>query len=795
MNAGYAGPGSDLQPNEATIHGFVAWWFQPCRQGRIEVGWTDAAGRGLVHHRFALNEAIELATLAASVNLVPGQNIYLRPATVTTPPGELTADTHFCQAPGPWNDIDTPEQATRARGVQTFLRPNGVIRTGTVPHERFQQLFRCSEPIVDADTLRRFNRGLHAVYGGDRAVTNPTSYMRLPGTIAWPLKAGRIPELTAFIQPESVSGAYPLGTLASQLPQDEGRTAQRGGSADIGWGDGATDPYGHAGLEAECARIREAKPGAQRNTLFAAAASIGELIAGGHIEPAEGRQALIEAGLGMVNDPHSHKGAWTRKQVERVVADGIGKGMRKPRGPGPAPQVVEMSEFLSRVGADASGEPEAGPVAEPYDPLAERALPAGVMDVDGLLRRFVDWNVASAVSPQPFLSLGAAMCVVGTLAGRRYCGPTGLRSNIYVVGIADSGGGKEQPRQGIKRAFAAANMLQCLGGNLASGPAIATSLAASPSRLYLMDEFGKELAKWTAERAPAYLADIWTKLTSLYTEDLFLGPEYTDQAARPRVTVPYPALCLYGSTVPEPFWKALRHGSLRDGSVARLLVFLAAEDYPERNRCLASDKVPDELIAHMHAIDAGAEGHDYGGNLALQPAATPTLYRVRANATANELLDTLQEDQMADLRANDESSPARAVISRRLAAIHKVALIRAISRTPASPTITVNDVDWAVALVKHSQATLLREAERHIADGRIEERKKMLLEIIRRSPGISKSELTTASQNMLARERNELLEDLVTGGEIYAREQPSTGGRKPTCFFANPERRKKFRTS
>ena len=73
MNAGYAGPGSDLQPNEATIHGFVAWWFQPCRQGRIEIGWTDAAGRGLVHHhRFALNEAIELATLAVSVNLVPG---------------------------------------------------------------------------------------------------------------------------------------------------------------------------------------------------------------------------------------------------------------------------------------------------------------------------------------------------------------------------------------------------------------------------------------------------------------------------------------------------------------------------------------------------------------------------------------------------------------------------------------------------------------------------------------------------------------------------------------------------
>jgi hypothetical protein len=382
--AAYTGPSSGLRPDPETIHAFVAWWFVPCRQGHVEIGWMDRDGRGLVHcRRFALHEAMELASVAARMNLVPGQSVYIRPATISTPSGEVTTDRHFCQAPGPWSDIDTPEQLERAKGVQTFLRPNGAIRTGTIPHERFQYFFRCSEPIVDADVLRRFNRGLHAVYGGDRAVANATSYTRLPGTIAWPLKAGRIPELTAFIRPEGVSGAYPLSTLASQLPQDEERTAQDGqghGEGDIGWGDGATDAYGGAALEAECARVREAELGTQRNTLLAAAASVGELVAGGHIEPVEGRQAPIGTDLGMINDPHSHKGAWT---MEQGVADGIGKGRQKPRGPESAPQVVEMSEFLSRVSADASGEPETGPVAEPYGPLAERALPAGVMDVDG----------------------------------------------------------------------------------------------------------------------------------------------------------------------------------------------------------------------------------------------------------------------------------------------------------------------------------------------------------------------------------------------------------------------------
>ena len=88
---GYTGPNSDLRPDEDTIHAFVAWWFQPCRQGRVEIGWMDRDGRGLVHsRRFALHEAMELAAVAARMNLVPGQSVYIRPATISTPSGEAT---------------------------------------------------------------------------------------------------------------------------------------------------------------------------------------------------------------------------------------------------------------------------------------------------------------------------------------------------------------------------------------------------------------------------------------------------------------------------------------------------------------------------------------------------------------------------------------------------------------------------------------------------------------------------------------------------------------------------------
>jgi hypothetical protein len=50
----------------------------------------------------------------------------------------------------------------------------------------------------------------------------------------------------------------------------------------------------------------------------------------------------------------------------------------------------------------------------------------GLYDNDGLLKLFVDECVRCAPERrQPFLALGAALSVVGVLAGRRYESPTG----------------------------------------------------------------------------------------------------------------------------------------------------------------------------------------------------------------------------------------------------------------------------------------------------------------------------------------------------------------------------------
>lgn len=222
--AAYAGPDSDLTPDADQIGAFLYFWFKKCNAGVIEIGWLDRNGRGLIHFaRFPLNDQAAAVATAVQENLIPGQSVYVRACTVRDRTTGFTSDADFVQAPGIWNDLDTAEQVAFAASVVSIVRPTAVVYTGRIPHDRIQPWFLVSEPIVSAGLVRSLNQRLHKLYGGDPAVVNPTRLMRLPGTIAWPVKAGRVPELTAFVRPgpdDRRPSAYPLSTLTSQLPED-----------------------------------------------------------------------------------------------------------------------------------------------------------------------------------------------------------------------------------------------------------------------------------------------------------------------------------------------------------------------------------------------------------------------------------------------------------------------------------------------------------------------------------------------------------------------------------------------
>jgi Primase C terminal 2 (PriCT-2)/Bifunctional DNA primase/polymerase, N-terminal len=424
------------------------------------------------------------------------------------------------------------------------------------------------------------------------------------------------------------------------------------------------------------------------------------------------------------------------------------------------------------------------------------AVPASVMKLDGALKMLVDYSVKTAFSPQPFLSLGAAIAAVGALAGRRYASPTDLRTNVIIISLADSGSGKDQPRKCVKRAFFEAGVERYFGGErMASGQSIYGSLEIHPSRLFLLNEFGKLVGEMTNKNA-SHKAEILTNLTSLATSasEVVFGTEYAHQKGsegRSRSDLHQPHVCVYGDTVAAVLWKAMQSGALGDGSVARFLVFQTDDDCPPYQDNQASMDVPPELVDALKAIAAGPPEHDYGGNLASAMTSSISMkpYVVPYGLGVAAMLRS-QMDEQRQWKMENRNTWATAFIGRFAEHTIRCAMISAISRDPAAPVIERKDVLWARDLVNHCLVTAMRETDVHVADSTAESNIKRLLDVVRKAGkgGITKTDLLRRTRFLDTRQRTSIVADLIEGGELFAVTEKNGGDKPTTKYSASPGR-------
>ena len=181
-------------------------------------------------------------------------------------------------------------------------------------------------------------------------------------------------------------------------------------------------------------------------------------------------------------------------------------------GSAPRDAVHPAAGLLAKVQSD----PDAPMPGRPQ--LVLPPLPA-LDRLDGVLALMVEHILATAIRPQPWLAVGASLAVLGALMGRKVRTPTNLRSNLYVLGIAESGGGKDHARKAIKEILVQAGLSHHLGGErLASGAGLITALVRQPAALFQIDEFGRFLANVVDKRrAPKHLSEIWDLFTELAT--------------------------------------------------------------------------------------------------------------------------------------------------------------------------------------------------------------------------------------------------------------------------------------
>lgn len=531
-------------------------------------------------------------------------------------------------------------------------------------------------------------------------------------------------------------------------------------------------PYGLAALQDECDAIRRAGWGNQESTLNSASLKIGGLIAGGEL-PSSAAQDLVSAGRAMSNQPGRPR--WTDRDISEKVRRGIAAGM--PRSATPHDDLPQAGAgIIAKAHAMAAKPPKALPVAP------------GLMDCGGALGAFVTYCNRTAISPQPFLALAAGICGIGALAGRRYRTRTNLRTNIYAVGIADSGAGKDHARKKWKNVLATAGLTRYLGGeDIASGPAVLAALQRHPAVLFQIDEFGDWLSGVLGKNAPLHKRQVAERFKTLYSSaDSFVsGTEYANQKGkdgRAKEDIMQPHACLYGTTTPGQFWSAIEAGSMHDGLLARMLMFVSPVSYPDEADPDDMD-APPELIETLQEIAAGPGGEV--GNLSglMSASANPEPHLVPASADAEVAIRALRREQLA-MQRRAEGTYVTAIAARWAENAVKLALVRAVSDNPGAPSITVQDVAWGRAVAKHCIDTLLQDAERHVADNEYERRINRAMDLIRKHGPITQRDLIRRGFKHQERDRVEILKTLVDSGMVLAtHEAPGSAGGRPTIRY------------
>jgi hypothetical protein len=199
-------------PDQKTMSLMLSHLFSDQMRGMIELAWTNP-NEGAPRHAqlFTLDAIDELADKAAALN-TERRNIYIGAALrkENTPPFSRTNGEDFFLAPALWADLDDAGGAVRAAETCKALgvRPTMVVFTGHHPHDRCQLWWRLDQPLQDAAQVKLLLGQIQTRLGSDAAVVDPSRIMRLAGTVAWPIKSGRIAELTEW---QPVNGAHFYG--------------------------------------------------------------------------------------------------------------------------------------------------------------------------------------------------------------------------------------------------------------------------------------------------------------------------------------------------------------------------------------------------------------------------------------------------------------------------------------------------------------------------------------------------------------------------------------------------------
>ncbi|MND84216.1 hypothetical protein D3C80_761030 [compost metagenome] len=418
-------------------------------------------------------------------------------------------------------------------------------------------------------------------------------------------------------------------------------------------------------------------------------------------------------------------------------------------------------------------------VAAPVRAPRSRMDPFDPASAGGLMEVIANWVLDTARSPVREFAIMTAASFVGTLFSRRVVGPTGAGLNMYMVGVAGPGFGKEHPHKTLQTLALDAGVQHIIGpGEVTSGTAIEKVVRKRPAFIMPWDEIGVVLQSVNGNGSTAWaktirkvLLEIFSKSTSIWSGKEHADPT-TDSSATP---VHCPTVSLLGMSTPTEFYKGLTEATLSDGFLARLLV-IEARERPQRKRAAPLLVTPASLIGHVKKAQESLPTPGNAADFRIAEIKPPLFFVPWENEEAELRWIAIEDWQIAQI---EDHGAHDGMIGRSAEHTIKLATVRALSRNPSNPKVSLEDVEWGYAVVQRSIDSLEVGVKEYMFGSQFEELCKSIMTAIRKAKDgkLAHSKLVGATgvSKRDEREVKAAIDRLVVAGEIYKPEASSRG--------------------
>jgi len=247
------------------------------------------------------------------------------------------------------------------------------------------------------------------------------------------------------------------------------------------------------------------------------------------------------------------------------------------------------AQMYSETTEEASGHADPGPI------------PEHLLTVPGFIGNVIDYTLTTAPYPQPVLAFCGALSLQGLLAGRKVRDEADNRTNLYLLGLANSGAGKDYPRKVNQQILLHAGMPDAIGDTFASGEGIEDRLFVNPAVLFQTDEIDGLMMKINQAKDGRHEA-VMNVLLKMYSSANSVYPMRV-KAGKEHGNIDQPCLCIFGTAIPQHYYEALSAKMLTNGFFARMLI-LEASKRGRGQESVVRD-IPHEILARLRLRPSG----------------------------------------------------------------------------------------------------------------------------------------------------------------------------------------------